>query len=264
MLYKKQDFPESGEVVLCTVKKIINNSVFVDLDEYENKEGIIHISEIAPGRIRTIREYVKEGKKIVCKVLRINQVHNNIELSLRRISMSVRIKKMEENNLEKKAEKMLEYIAQTMKLTVHDLYKKIGFTIVKEYGSLNACFQEVAEHGEQILSKLGIEKNISSKLAELIQQRIKPQEIKISRIIAVKNSLPDGIEHIKESFKKAADYAKSKKMEITTTYLGSPRFKIAIKSTDYKKAESDLDDFIQNLSTAVQKSSGMAEVLKEK
>ncbi len=264
MLYKKQGFPEPSEIVLCTVKKILNNSVFVDLDEYENKEGIIHISEIAPGRIRTIREYVREGKKIVCKVLRINQVHSNIELSLRRVNMMMRLKKNEEFMLEQKSEKMLEYIAKTMKTTLEDLYKRVSPAIIKEYGSLNACFQEVSEQGENVLTKLGIEKAVASKLTEIIKQRIKAPEVHIAKIIAVKNSNPEGITAIKTSFQKAIEHAKEKKYIITALYLGSPRYRLSIVSTDFKKAEADLSDFIQVLTTHMQKSNGSLEVLKEK
>jgi len=82
MFYKKKDFPEEGEIVLCTVKKILYHSVFVNLDEYENKEGIIHISEISPGRIRNIRDFVKENKTIVCKVLRTNKEKNQFQICL--------------------------------------------------------------------------------------------------------------------------------------------------------------------------------------
>ena len=32
--YKKKDFPENDEIVMCTVKRILPHSVFVDLDEY--------------------------------------------------------------------------------------------------------------------------------------------------------------------------------------------------------------------------------------
>src|SRR3989344_1878368 len=62
MFYKKTKSPEIGDIVICTVKKVLPHSVFVDLDEY-GKEAMIHISEIAPGRIRNIRDYVKEKKK---------------------------------------------------------------------------------------------------------------------------------------------------------------------------------------------------------
>jgi len=64
MLLKKEGFPERDEFVLCTVTNIQFHSVFVDLDEYV-KPGMIHISEISPGRIRNIRDFVKEGKKVV-------------------------------------------------------------------------------------------------------------------------------------------------------------------------------------------------------
>jgi len=64
MFYKKKGLPEENSIVLCTVKKILFHSIFVDLDEYQNQDGMIHISEIAPGRIRNIRDYVAEGKKL--------------------------------------------------------------------------------------------------------------------------------------------------------------------------------------------------------
>ena len=38
MFYKKEGIPEEGEIVICTIKKILPNSIFVNLDEYQNKE----------------------------------------------------------------------------------------------------------------------------------------------------------------------------------------------------------------------------------
>ena len=94
MYFKKQGFPREGEIVVCTVRKIMRTTVFVDLDGYINREGIIHISEISPGRIRTIRDYVKEGKKVVCKVLRKNERYGNLDLSIRRVTTGQKLKKL--------------------------------------------------------------------------------------------------------------------------------------------------------------------------
>ena len=66
MLLKKEGFPEEEELVLCTVLSVYHHSVFVKLDEYD-KKGLIHISEVSPGRIRNIRDYVVEGKKLYVK-----------------------------------------------------------------------------------------------------------------------------------------------------------------------------------------------------
>ena len=64
---------EIGDLVLCTVERIERTIIFVKI-AFGNKEvdGSIVISEIAPGRIRNIRQYVVPKKKIVCKILRIS------------------------------------------------------------------------------------------------------------------------------------------------------------------------------------------------
>ena len=49
MLYYKEGMPEEDEIVLCKVTKIFPSSVFVELLEF-NKQGMVHISEISPGR----------------------------------------------------------------------------------------------------------------------------------------------------------------------------------------------------------------------
>ena len=107
MFYKKKGLPEENELVVCTVKKILYHSIFAELDEYSKLDGMIHISEVAPGRIRNIRDYVREGKRLVCVVLKVDTVKNHIDLSLRRVSMSIRHKKNEEFRQEMKAEKLL-------------------------------------------------------------------------------------------------------------------------------------------------------------
>ena len=96
MLLKKQGLPEDDELVLCTVTKIHFHSVFVNLDEY-NMSAMIHISEIAPGRIRNIRDFVVEGKVIVCKVLRVDRERGHVDLSLRRVNDSQKRLKLDVN-----------------------------------------------------------------------------------------------------------------------------------------------------------------------
>ena len=73
---------EEGDLVLTTVDRIIGTSVFVKLENGD--EGCIVFSEIAPGRIRNIRDYVFPQKKIICKVLRISG--DRIDLSFRRVT----------------------------------------------------------------------------------------------------------------------------------------------------------------------------------
>jgi len=130
MFYKKIGKPGIDEIIIGTVKRVTPHSVFIELDEYTNIEGMIHISEIAPGRIRNIRDYVKEGKKIICKVLNINKVTGNIDLSLRRVTLSQRIEKSDELKQEAKAEKLLFSIGQKLKIGQEEIYKKVAVKAV--------------------------------------------------------------------------------------------------------------------------------------
>src|SRR4030042_1972413 len=92
---------EVGDLVLCTVDRIVGTVVFVKIPvENREIEGGIVMSEIAPGRIRNIRDYVVPKKKIVCKVLRIN-ANGNIELSLRRVSQKEKKEVLEQESQEK-------------------------------------------------------------------------------------------------------------------------------------------------------------------
>src|SRR3989344_7422675 len=143
MLFKHSDYPEEGDIVLCTVKKILPHAVFVSLDEYENKDGMVHISEIAPGRIRNIRDYVKPEKKIVCVILKVNQERKNIDLSLRRVPLNVKKNKIDEIKQEEKSEKILKSIAQKVNVKEDEFYKNVGLKLIEEYGSLFGAFQEI-------------------------------------------------------------------------------------------------------------------------
>ena len=120
MLFKKQGFPEESELVLCTVTSVQYHSVIVDIEEY-GRSGLIHISEVSPGRIRNIRDFVKEGKKVVCKVLRVKEEKGYIDLSLRRVNESEKRRKIESIKREQNAEKIVEIAALKLGLKTEEL-----------------------------------------------------------------------------------------------------------------------------------------------
>jgi translation initiation factor 2 subunit 1 len=49
MTTEVQELPEVGEIVVATVTKIMDQGAYVSLDEYNNIQGFLHISEIATG-----------------------------------------------------------------------------------------------------------------------------------------------------------------------------------------------------------------------
>ncbi len=75
-------FPEVGDLVVATVKRVEDYGAYVKLDEFAGIEGLVHISEMATTWVRNIRDHAREGQKLVLKVLRVNPQRNQIDLAL--------------------------------------------------------------------------------------------------------------------------------------------------------------------------------------
>jgi translation initiation factor 2 subunit 1 len=89
------EWPEVGELVVTSVKDIKGYGAYVTLDEYQNKEGLLHISEISSRWVRNIRNHVRVGQKVVLQVLRVDQSRGQVDLSFRRVTGDERRKKIE-------------------------------------------------------------------------------------------------------------------------------------------------------------------------
>ncbi|MDO8556230.1 MAG: S1 RNA-binding domain-containing protein [Nanoarchaeota archaeon] len=247
MYFHKEGYPEEHEFVLCTVERITPNSVFVTLDDYSNKEALIHISEIAPGRIRNIRDYVKEKHKVVCIVLTSNKERNLIDLSVRRVSLQHKLAVEEWHKQEMIAEKLLDSIARSLKLDGKDVYEKVGKQLIQGYGSLFKAFQEVANLGEKALEKMKIDKKIATQLITSVQDRIKRPEVKIHASLSISSRTPDGIDRIKTVLKGALEVVKSNKQNILLHHVGAPKFNVTVTAADFKSAQRALDSFKEDV-----------------
>jgi len=234
MLYKQTGFPEEGEIVLCKVTKIFPNSVFVELTEY-NKPGMIHISEISPGRIRNLRDYVVVNKQIVCKILKIDREKGHIDLSLRRVNSHQRKEKLDEIKQELKAESLVKNLAKKLKQPVDKLYDEITDKVFKEYSHLFLCFKDVASD-EVNLEKLGLDQNLNKELTNAILDKFKPEKIIIKGEIKLETYSSEGIEKIKKTLLKIEKISPT----INLFYLGGGKFKLTIEDIDYKPAEKNL------------------------
>ncbi|MFH0798456.1 MAG: translation initiation factor IF-2 subunit alpha [Candidatus Woesearchaeota archaeon] len=263
MLFKKKGLPEESDIILCTVKKILYHSVFVTLDEYDNQEAMVHISEIAPGRIRNIRDYVVEGKKLVCKVLKVNHERRQVDLSLRRVSLAARKNKNEEFKQEQKAEKMLELLAVKLKEKKEDIINKVGAKIMESYDTIFSCFQDVSVRGEGALMEIGIDEKYVKPLYDIIAERIKPQELFVVGTLTLTSISPKGINDIKKALAEGVSLAEKENLNLTITYLGAPNFKVQIGAPEYKEAEESLNKVVTKIIDNLKAAGGKGEFKKK-
>jgi len=231
MLYRKKGLPEVNEIVLCQVTKLFPNSVFVDLLEY-NDSGMVHISEVSPGRIRNLRDYVSVGRQIVCIVLRIDHEKNHIDLSLRRVNSTQRREKLDEIKQELKAESLISNLSKKVNIPANELYRKIVDKVFDHYLYLHLCFKDVVA-GKVNLEKLGIEKKVAEELTQAVLDKFKPPKIVLTGEIQLETYSPTGLNKIKTILAEIQKVSS----EISLIYLGAGRYQIKLEDYEYKPAE---------------------------
>lgn len=257
MLLRKTGFPEDSESVMCTVTSVQHHSVFVNLDEYE-LQGMIHISEVSPGRIRNIRDFVKEGKVIICKVLRINRERGHIDLSLRRVTEIQRRAKVNEIKQEQLAEKILEQVAKKHKQDLPNLYRKVISGLKAEYLGLYPYFEAVL-HTPSLLAKLDLSKEVTHDLLTLIQQRIKLPEVTIRGVFKIGSYAANGVNTVQQVLLKAEAVNPQR---ITLRYLGAGSYEMMIVAPEYKTAETLLKKAVDASMHQLKKEGGFGEFVR--
>lgn len=64
--------------------------IFINIDQYYS--GLIHISEISDGFVKTVNDYVEIGETIYAKIIEIDEETYQLKLSIKDIDYKVRKK----------------------------------------------------------------------------------------------------------------------------------------------------------------------------
>ena len=236
--------PESGELVVVEVKKVLNYGAFCSLLEYPGVDGFLHVSEVASRWIRNIGDYIKENQKVVLKVTTVEQGKNVVDVSLRRVNENERKQVMEffESNI--KAEKLLD--AAIKKSKVKAELKEIISGILKSYSSVYDFAYEVYEKGETVAEKAGMPKKLATTYSELVKISLKPSKVNVRAEMTISSFDPCGVEKIKEILSEA-DGAVIK-------YLGAPRYMMILESENFKSANKKMNSILTNIAKKAKQS----------
>jgi translation initiation factor 2 subunit 1 len=261
MAFGKQEWPEVGDLVMATVESVMDYGAYVRLDEYDTK-GLLHISEISSSWIRNIRNFVREGQKVVLKVLRVDAEKGHVDLSLRRVTKREKIEKIMSWKRERKAETLLRSVAEKTSLSPEEVYEKAGALMEKEYG-LYEAFEKAVKGGVEVLTKIGVPEELAAALAEVAEERIHIPMVKVKGIVELRCMKPDGIEILKKAFLNAKK-AKSKDAKLRFYVVAAPKYRIEVLAENYKHAETVLQEVGEKVVSHVVKAGGRGSFRREK
>ena len=262
MSFKKQEWPEPGDLIMATVDSVTDYGAYVKLDEYD-KKGLLHVSEISSSWIRNIRDFVREGQKVVLKVLRVDPEKGHIDLSLRRVTKRERIEKVMAWKKERKAEALLKAVAEKTGLPVEEIYEKAGKLLEDQYG-LYEGFEKAVREGPETLTKLGVPEEIAKAFFEVAQDRIRVLMVKVKGTAELRVGKPNGVNIIKEAFSNAKKDEKLVNTKVRFYVIAAPKYSIEVLAEDYKHAEEIFQKVAQNVVTTVSKAGGQGSFRREK
>jgi len=244
---KKKGLPEVNELVLVTVKRVTPFAAWCGLEEYEAVEGMIHISEVAGKWVYDIRNFVKEGKQYVAKVLRVDPEKRQVNLSLKRVSSSEKRIKMNEFRRECKAEKILEKVARELGKSLPQAYDEVGLLLKEKFGDLFSAFESVKE-SPSVLDELPIAKEWKDALKRVVENVLKQKEVTIKADLELKSYAPNGIERIKEVL-----MSLGKKTGGKVSYIAASKYRISLTTKDPKAKEKELLEALELISKDAKK-----------
>ena len=252
-----QELPEQGEIVMATITKLMDHGAYATLDEYEDIQGFLHISEIAPGWIRAVNRFVKEGEKKVLLVKKVNPQRGDIDLSLKQVSKDQQKQKLKEVKKFEKGKTLLQNLKDNAKMTDKEI-EKLEDEIFGKYESVFDAFIDIARNGIDSVKELKLSKKISKPLEEICS-KIKLPSVEIRGIMEITNPSSNGIEIIKENLVEIL----KKDSKIDITYLGAPKYRLSIVAEDFKTAEKILKPLIDNVESSIIKKKGTFKFSRE-
>ncbi|MBF92818.1 MAG: translation initiation factor IF-2 subunit alpha [Euryarchaeota archaeon] len=231
------EWPDEGELVVCSVKSVKENGAYLDLDSYPGKEGFVFIGEIATGWVRNIRTHIREGQRVVAKVIGVKKDRESITLSIKSVSEERRRGALQSWKNEQRASQIMRVAAERVgwdeKSTV-----EISDQMKESFGSLYGALEECSI-SDTALSDAGFDGDWLKVVTELAIENIVPPFVEIRGLFEIEVWGPEGVEAIRGALESAEECA-SMEEEVTLTchYDGAPNYRVDIRAPDYPSAES--------------------------
>jgi len=249
-LMEVNDFPERGDIVLCTVRETTPHGIYVDLDEYNGMNGFLHVSEISTGWVRNIEKVAKPQQKLVLKVIRAERSRREVDLSLRQVTNEERRNKLIEWKQKEKVMTIMGMVKK--KLGIDD--KRFGELVAKmqeEYGTPYEALEDAAKRGEKTFASMELPPEVVNELVTAAREKIASPKYEVGALVEMSSNAPDGIAQIRKAL--TAGLNASTAAEIKVSYVGAPRYRLRVTADDYKQADKVMAMTLQKIEESIGK-----------
>ncbi len=227
---RKNDFifPRRGELVVATVKKIVGHGAYLKIEDY-NIDGYLPLNEVSTKWVRNIEDVIKEGQKIVVKVIRIDRFTKSVDVSYKDVSESeknriLRIWKKNYRGL-KILEELAKHIEKEKGVKI-DLEEKLSPILDKENTVYDALEKIMLE--PTLLDKVSL-KDLKEDILEYLGKKIHLKKYMYEAVIGVQSIERGGLFRIKESLRQIDENIRKAvgRENVEISLIGSPRYRLS-------------------------------------
>jgi translation initiation factor 2 subunit 1 len=260
---KYSGWPDTGELVVGKIDEIEDFGVFVDLEEYQDQRGLIHISEVASGWIKNVRDHVREGQIVVCKVLDVDESSQQIDLSLKDVNDHQRSEKIQQWKNEQKADNWMALALGDD--AADETYTAIANELIGAHSSLYDGFKQAAIHGDEALESTDLSEDERESIVETARENVSVPYVNVTGYVDLENPSPTGVDGIREALQAAEGNGEvPDEVELEVSYVGAPEYRISVRAPNYKTAEAQLEASAERAVAAIHDHDGAGEFHRER
>jgi translation initiation factor 2 subunit 1 len=252
---KYSGYPEPGELVVGKVDEIADFGVFVELEEYQDKRGLCHVSEVASGWIKNVRDHVGEGQTVVAKVLDVDESSQQIDLSLKDVNDRQRKDTIQDWKNEQKADNwMLLAFGEEVD---DEQYSAVANALLAEFESLYDAFEAAAIRGSEALADTDLSGEEIDAIVGTARENVSVPYVTVTGYVDLECPAPDGVDAIREALRAAGGNGEvPDEVELDVSYIGAPEYRIEVRAPDYKVAERELETAAGRAREAIEAAGG--------
>lgn len=248
--------PKRNELVVATVMDVQDHGCYVGLDEFDHKRAYVHISELSRTWVKNIRVHVREGQRIVAKVLRVDPYKGQIDLSIKRVPEQMKKLKLLEAKRGQTANTLFKMIVEKMPDEEKGKEEEVKGILISNHEILYYALEFASTASQKDLTDLGINETWAKTIRKIASENIIPATVEIKCTAEISIPAGDGLNHLKTALISGRDDVKEKNTKIKIYTIGSPRYAIEVESEDYKMAEKALENALKRIETIVEEHNG--------
>lgn len=251
---------------MVNVRQIAEMGAYVSLLEYNNKEGMILLSELSRRRIRSVNKLIRVGRSECVVVIRVDKEKGYIDLSKRRVYSKDLIQCEDRFAKAKSVNSILRHVADQLGYETEEqleaLYEKTAWYFDKKMKKKAAAYDvfKKAISDPTVLDECDIPDEIRQKLLEDIRKRLTPQAVKIRADIEVSCFSYDGIDAVKEALIKGQQCS-TEEMPIKINLIAAPLFVVTTQTLERNDGLDAVSNALEEIRKVIESYQGQFRVI---